>query len=269
MRKKNFFSPLAAAGVAPFLFCLLFSTPVYADKENMTRIPTGKFQMGSDKGGDDEKPVRTIHVDAFYMDIYEVVQEDFEDVMNNNPSRYKEDLKPVENVTWFEADEYCKKVGKRLPSEAEWEYAARGGTQTTYYWGDEMDASFTWYEGNSGVPVLAVGDKHVKVVPLHIGRAGGSAHPVGTKRENIFGLYDMIGNVWEWVDDWYHLKYYKLSKRTKNPRGPKKGELKSLRGGSWYTGALMTRIANRASEKPTKRSDDLGFRCVVSIPVKS
>ena len=132
--------------------------------------------MGSN-ASPDETP-HPIYLSAFRIDRYEVTQEKFEKVMADNPSDFSGAHRPVERVTWYEARDYCKQLGKRLPTEAEWEKATRGGTATTFYWGDAMDDRHAWYWDN----------------------AEDVAHPVKSKKPNAWGLYDMVGNVAEWCD---------------------------------------------------------------------
>ena len=151
----------------------------------MVKIPGGKFTMGSpedEEGRDeDEGPQRDVNVPAFFMGKFEVTQEQYEEVMGNNPSHFKGDKRPVERVSWNDADEFCKKLSQktgrtyRLPSEAEWEYACRAGTTTRFHFGENI------------TPDLANYDNKIR-----------ETTPVGKFRSNAFGLYDMHGNVWEW-----------------------------------------------------------------------
>ena len=164
---------------------------------------------------------------SFNIDKYEVTQAEFERVMGSNPSRFaggwfgSNPNHPVESVTWHEAKAYCEKIGKRLPTEWEWEYAARAGSRTAYYWGDEYDGAYSWSDRNSG----------------------GKTHPVGQKKPNAFGLYDMAGNVWEWTNSDYD------------------ASSKVLRGGSWYNNPRHMRSASRYRNDPTGRNNGIGFRC--------
>ena len=148
-------------------------------KDGMVYVAGGTFQMGSNSGYDNEKPVHTVTVSSFYMDATEVTQAEYRKVMGKNPSRFSGcDDCPVENVSWHDANEYAKKVGKRLPTEAEWEYAARGGNKSkgySYSGSNDLDA-VGWYDNNSR----------------------SKTHPVAQKQPNELGLYDMSGNVWEW-----------------------------------------------------------------------
>lgn len=196
-------------------------------KSKMIKIPGGEYMAGSTQYSD-EGPLHAVLVDGFCMDKYEVTQAEFERMMGNNPSHFKGSNRPVESVTWFDAKKYCEKVGKRLPTEAEWEKAARGnGTEGGY-----------WYFENSGK----------------------QTHPVGQKSANGFGLHDMLGNVWEWTADWYGYDYYKNAPRH-NPKGPLDGEYRVLRGGSWNNSAKYVRPAIRDNITPSYRAINFGFRC--------
>ena len=210
---------------------------------DMVPIPGGSFLMGCVPGdsecSDDEKPQHRVTVDSFYMDTHEVTQAQYEKVMGVNPSRFKDcgSNCPVETVSWNDAKAYCKKVGQRLPTEAEWEYAARGGKDGEKWYGD-VD-SIAWYSSNSG----------------H------KTHPVGRKQANGYGLYDMTGNVWEWCSDWYGKDYYSSSPAN-NPAGPSSRSARVLRGGSWYGETRILRTSYRAGFTPTGSLNFYGFRCV-------
>ncbi len=164
-------------------------------------------------------------VNSFFIDKYEVTQAEYERVMRSNPSKFKGSNLPVESVTWVEADTYCKRVGKRLPTELEWEKAAKGGSDSIYSWGDDGDMAdvYAWYKNNSE----------------------GKTHPVGEKSPNGYGVYDMAGNVWEWTSSFYD----------------KSGKHKVLRGGSWYADPNATRPAYRGTGIPGWRDSDIGLRC--------
>lgn len=211
-------------------------------------VKGGCFDMG-DTFGDgysDEKPVHTVCVSDFYMGKYEVTQGQWKAIMGNNPSYFKNcgDNCPVENVSWYEVQEFIErlnsKTGKkyRLPTEAEWEYAARSGGKREKYAGtNDNPDNYAWYDSNSGK----------------------KTHPVGQKRPNSLGLYDMSGNVWEWVSDWYDGNYYKNSPRN-NPQGPSTGSARVLRGGGWYNFPQVVRAASRGRYNPSGRGNDVGFR---------
>ena len=143
-----------------------------------------------------EKPAHKVCLDSFYLDTYEVTQKKWNAVMSFNRSVFHHPDRPITHIDWHEAKTFCKKTGKRLPTEAEWEYAARAGSQTKFPWGDEIDDDRMWYSGNSP-----------RQVPQ-----------IGKKLPNAWGLHDMMGNVWEWVEDWFSLEYYKNSS-INNPKG--------------------------------------------------
>jgi formylglycine-generating enzyme len=209
---------------------------------DMVWIPDGAFGMGSPdgEGASDEHPQHEVKVKGFYMDKTEVTQADYERVMGHNPAYFKGCPNcPAENIAWISANEYCKKVGKRLPTEAEWEYAARGQTQTKYYWGKEVDSSYAWYDKNSNQ----------------------RTQPVAQKRPNPFGLADMSGNVWEWCADWYGETYYQKTLHD-NPQGPDTGQFRAMRGGAWGYGSYSLRSACRNWGNPDALSYFVGFRCV-------
>ncbi len=219
-------------------------------------VKGGCFQMG-DTFGDgqaDEKPVHSVCVDDFYMGKYEITQGQWQSVMGNNPSYFKNcgEKCPVEQVNWNDIQEFINKLnaktGKkyRLPTEAEWEYAARSGGKKEKYAGTSSDAElgkYAWYSGNSG----------------------GSTHLSGQKQPNGLGLYDMTGNVWEWCQDSYGETYYSQSPR-KNPAGPPSGIRRVLRGGAWIFEPAGIRAAIRYGLTPASRSDLYGFRLSLPVP---
>jgi sulfatase modifying factor 1 len=239
----------------------------------MVAISGGWFEMGSKKGGADESSVHKVWVDPFLMDRYEVTQEQYVKLVGANPSSFTEARRPVDTITWIHAVLYCnlrsraeglqpcydeenqtwecnfKANGYRLPTEAEWEYACRAGTETEYYFGSRARSlkKYAWYAENSFK----------------------KTHPVGQKRPNPWGLYDMYGNVAEWCNDVYDTNYYKRSP-SKNPRGPEAGEIKVLRGGGWQDGMDSLRSSWRASENfsfvDACVMDSVGFRCVRNAP---
>jgi sulfatase modifying factor 1 len=223
------------------------------DGAPMVLIPAGEFQMGSNDGDDDEKPVHTVYLDAFYMDVYEVTNALYKKFMDAtghkapvywNDSGYNAPNQPVVGVTWHDAKAYAGWAGKRLPTEAEWEKAARGGLAGKKYpWGDSIthdDANFSGAVGKDGWDVSA---------------------PVGSFAPNGYGLYDMAGNVREWCADWYDEDYYSKSPR-RNPTGPRSGTYCVLRGGSWYNSYFHLRVASRYREESMGTYYNVGFRCV-------
>ena len=213
----------------------------------MIYVAGGTFNMGADDSDayDSEKPVHSVTVSSFSIGKYEVTQKLWKAVMGTNPSDFKGDNLPVENVSWNDVQEFIRKLnaktGKhyRLPAEAEWEYAARGGNRSRgyKYSGSDNLSSVAWYNENSG----------------------SKTHPVGTKSSNELGIYDMTGNVWEWCLDWYDSSYYSSSPST-NPAGPATGSYRVFRGGSWDDFARVCRVYSRSGSTPGGRHNFLGFR---------
>jgi formylglycine-generating enzyme required for sulfatase activity len=242
----------------------------------MVLIPAASFEMGSRHGGADEQPVHKVWVDSFLMDRREVTQALYEKVGRlealPNPSHFKGQDLPVEQVTWPQAARFCNARsrfeglrpcynedtgacdfnadGYRLPTEAEWEYACRAGTTTDYSFGNEARklGDCAWLADN----------------------AGKKTHPVGEKKANPWGLFDMHGNVAEWCQDVYDKSYYQASP-DRNPRGPAEGKEYVLRGGSWKSAAAALRSSYRLGENPgfsdaCLARDAIGFRCVRRAP---
>ncbi len=212
------------------------------------KIPAGCFLMGSNKGFDFEAPVHKVCVDSFYLGKYEVTQKQWAILKQNDFSKFKGENHPVQRVSWNDAKNYIQQLNNvektqkyRLPSEAEWEYAARGGTATEFFWGDKIDNDYVWYFGTSDY----------------------KAHPVGLKKPNPFGLYDILGNVWEWVEDWFSNDYYKNSP-TQNPKGPETGRFKVKRGGSQANLISHIKSHTRYRAPPIKRHYINGFRIAFS-----
>jgi formylglycine-generating enzyme required for sulfatase activity len=234
--------PTAAPVVpAPVVAPVIVTPKVSAISSGMVSIPAGCFQMGSTDGDGDEKPVHQVCLDAFAMDATEVTQDAYLKVMGNNPSSFSAcggDC-PVENVDWSDASEDCDRVGKKLPTEAQWEYAARAGTTTKWFWDNNEGSAgqYAWYIKNSR----------------------SQTHPVGKRRSNPWGLYDMTGNVWEWTNDW--LGAYPDGSQ-QNPKGFTYGVRRVVRGGGWDFLPTELRSANRGSNAPDFHYDGLGFRCV-------
>ncbi len=226
----------------------------------MVKLEGGCFKMGSNNSAKSEMPVHEVCLKPFKMDKFEVNQADFQAVMGHNPSRFKGADLPVEMVTWHEADEYCKKSGKRLPTEAEWEYAARGGTDTDFYWGNKFDASRSNFCDSSCSRNHRYKDS-----------SDGFEYtaPIGSFQANPVGLHDMAGNVNEWVSDWFEIAYYRNSPKD-NPQGPERsnpsdrrggGTQKTYRGGAWLTDPNSLRPAWRKGFETDYRLDGTGFRC--------
>jgi acetoin utilization deacetylase AcuC-like enzyme/formylglycine-generating enzyme required for sulfatase activity len=237
----------------------------------MVVIPGGWFEMGNSKDAPDESPVHRVWVSSFWMDKFEVVQEQFKKYQLSDPSHFKNPKHPLEQMNWTDAAIYCNERslaeglepcydeetwdcnfeanGYRLPTEAEWEYACRAGTDTKYSFGNDtrkLSAS-AWFAGNSS-------DK---------------THPVGTKKSNQWGLFDMHGNVSEWCNEFYSESYYEQSPE-KDPKGPAKGQERVLRGGAWNSSADSCRSTYRTSDPSIDdtclASDAIGFRCVRNAP---
>ena len=219
-------------------------------------IPAGEFTMGSPGTESDRIDNETQHgvsiTKPFYLGVTEVTQEQYQKVMGSNPSKFKGPQNPVEHVNWSEAVEFCRKLSAmpaektaghvyRLPTEAEWEYACRAGTATAYGFGDDRSGLgvYGWFGSNSG----------------------SKTHPVGEKKPNAWGLYDMHGNVWEWCQDW-HGDY--PSGSATDPTGATSGSLRVNRGGGWFYDARFCRSANRSWFTPEGRSSYLGFRVLRS-----
>ncbi len=210
------------------------------DGLSYVRLAPGTFLMGCSSGdsecGADEKPAHRVTLTkGFRMGVTAVTQEAYQRVMRTNPSHFKGAKLPVEMVNWTEAQNYCSTVGMRLPTEAEWEYAARAGTTGARY--GDLD-SIAWYGQNSG----------------------SKTHEVGQKEPNAWGLYDMLGNVYQWTGDWYADKYQGGNET--DPIGPASGEYRTLRGGSWDYGARWSRASFRVGGRPDDRGGFSGFRCV-------
>ncbi len=230
---------------------------VYTNSIDMefVRIPKGTFEMGSKHGDSDKQPVYRVTISQpFYLGKYEVTQAQWKKVMGhkNNPSELKGDTLPVTHISWHEAQAFIKKLNAkeqvsayRLPTEAEWEYASRAATTTAYSFGDDAGSldQYGWYAKNSG----------------------NSLHPVGQLKANPWGLYDMHGNVWEWVQDWYSKTY--PSGHQADPKGPEEGRYRVIRGGSFGDSPGVLRSAFRDWYQPEHGDASLGFRCVRIPPL--
>jgi formylglycine-generating enzyme required for sulfatase activity len=248
----------------------------------LVRIEPGSFQMGTTKEQidqllrlfldferewfDDEQPQHRVQITRpFFLGTHPVTQGQYKAIMGTNPSHFKgsDDL-PVECVSWLDAVSFCNKMsekdkrtpfyringtdvadvggnGYRLPTEAEWEYACRAGMAGLFPWGDDIGklGEHAWFSDNSH----------------------GKTHPVGQKRPNAWGLYDMLGNVWEWCADWYDAKYYALSPSVAvDPPGPPQASYRVSRGGGWHRVPRYARSADRSRDVPEGRHYDLGFR---------
>ncbi|MBR4365348.1 MAG: SUMF1/EgtB/PvdO family nonheme iron enzyme [Bacteroidaceae bacterium] len=239
-------------------------------KFKMVRVQGGTFQMGAtpEQGGDakdDEKPAHSVTLDTYLIGETEVTQELWEAVMSTNPSSFKGAKNPVEQVSWDDCKVFINKLNDltgqhfRLPTEAEWEFAARGGNKSgkTKYSGSNTIDDVAWYWQNSGDKYLSGTDSDWSLDKVNAINC--KTHPVRTKKANELGIYDMSGNVWEWCEDRYGKEYYGSSPQN-NPKGAATGSDRVLRGGSWYSRARSCRVSNRNYSVPFDRSYYLGFR---------
>jgi formylglycine-generating enzyme required for sulfatase activity len=219
-------------------------------------IPPGEFDMGDKSGEANEQPVHRVRITrGFWMGKYEVTQEQYGALMGDNPSGYRASRNPVENVNWADTQAFLAKLNEkgilpagclcRLPTEAQWEYACRAGTATKYY------------TGNSIADLNAAGWYGPSRVLLKGGNSGNRPHAVGQKRADRFGLYDMIGNVWEWCADWYGP--YQAGAGV-DPKGPASGTQRVRRGGAFPNPGEMISSACRGGEHPDHRTSGIGFR---------
>ncbi len=218
----------------------------------MIAVEGGTFTMGAtpEQGSDAEdweKPTHQVTLSSYYIGETEVTQALWKAVMGESPSFYKGDNLPVEQVSWYDCQEFIKKLNVltgrnfRLPTEAEWEYAARGGNKSSGY----------KYSGSNNITDVA----------WYINNSGSKTYPVKTKQANELGIYDMSGNVWEWCQDWYG-KY--ISAAQTNPKGPTTGSSRVNRGGSWGSFARICRSSIRFNNYPDDRNYCLGFRLALS-----
>jgi tetratricopeptide (TPR) repeat protein len=215
---------------------------------DMVFVHGGTMNMGNNSGLEREKPAHQINITNFYIDKYEVTVAQYRKFciakrkkMPEPPPWGWNDNDPMVKTGWQNANDYAQWAGKRLPTEAEWEFAARGGTKSEnyIYCGSDIANEVAWFFSNSN----------------------GKPHPVGTKKPNELGIYDMSGNVWEYCADFYDKNYYKKS-TINNPKGAKKGKYRVLRGGSWSLNEDVLRCSFRSHFNPVYGSNRVGFRCV-------
>ncbi len=238
-----------------FLLLALFSAPLQSaakpSLDDMVLVKAGCFIMGTNKvfyyetdwKNDREQPAHKVCLSSFYLDKYETTQKKFQKLMGYNNSIIVNEDHAVDHLNYREASLYCKKRGARLPTEAEWEYAARAGSTTINPWGDDIDGDYLWYEDNS-----------VR-----------KQHPVGTRKPNAWGIHDMMGSLWEWVSDWYSDSYYQKSPAN-NPTGPTTRQVaRVIRGGSWVDDETYIRVTIRfpGMTDPTEHFLT-GVRCAYS-----
>jgi formylglycine-generating enzyme required for sulfatase activity len=238
-------SPSAATPAAPASPAgTVLGTTKVNPKDGLTYvwIAPGKFMMGCAPGdedcGDDEKPLHEVTITkGFWMAQMLVTQSAYQKLMSKSPSHFHGEKMPlpVETLTYDDALAFCTAAGMRLPTEAEWEYAARAGDATPRY--GKIDA-IAWYNANSG----------------------GTTRPVGKKQPNAWKLYDMLGNLWEWTSDRYGRDYYQHSEK-QDPKGAAEGEDHPLRGGCWNSSPDIVRVSQRVSAPPSQHGANVGFRC--------
>jgi formylglycine-generating enzyme required for sulfatase activity len=230
------------------------------DRTSMVLIPAGQFTMGRNDTVPDEQPTHRVSLDAFYINRYEVTVAQYAKFLESEDSEppflwqearrdHKNAEKPVLGVDWHDATAYCRWAGKRLPTEAEWEKAARGTDGRIYPWGNDPpthDHANFGHETTKGYAALA------KVGSFEQGTSS-------------YGVYDLAGNVWEWVADRYDEHYYQHSPEH-NPQGPTTGPLRALRGGAWNSPPTVLASANRNANMPAAKRSDVGFRCAQDAP---
>lgn len=254
-------APPARTGVARKPIGVPHPPPTLTGKDGapMVLVPAGEFTMGSAEGDDDEQPVHRVYLDSFYLDTFEVTNGRFAKfvaaIQSEPPWGFADQETPVLHaeqpvrwVTWLEATGYCLWAGKRLPTEAEWEKAARGTDGRPYPWGNEPPT-----------PVHAV-------FGLKEGGAD-SVSPIGNREKGSspYGVHDLAGNLYEWVSDWYDDAVY-TTQPTINPRGPAEGTVKGQRGGSYINSPYRLRATFRTKGDPTEHDPHVGFRCAQDAP---
>jgi formylglycine-generating enzyme required for sulfatase activity len=262
MAARKFF--VLTAGLALLFFNLSLTSTPGDTPAGMVLVRGGAFMMGIDGELTDEKPIHEVSTDSFYIDKYEVTQEEWQEIMGSNPSFFKGEKNPVGEIDWYTAIEFCNKKSKvegltpcysgigdnincnfaadgyRLPTEAEWEFACLGGLKSRNYSfsGSNDISEVAWYEGNSG----------------------GKPHPVGQKKPNELGIYDMSGNNWEWCWDWYAQEYN--IEPSHNPTGPASGKDRCYRGGGINGRMEFERCKGRFQISPSYSHSDMGLRLV-------
>jgi len=251
-------------------------------KITMRLLPGGEFKMGADESKDEgafyESPRHSVIIEPFMISSCEITQAQYSSIMKSEPSWFPVKENPVEKVSWIDAIDFCNRLsekmgyrkvynikkksdtsvvtllpdgnGFRLPTEAEWEFAARGGTSSIYYWGNSIES----------------GSKYERMLRSNIKQ--NSPTLAGTYSPNPYGLSDMLGNVREWCFDWYSDRYYSIS-GSKNPHGPETGNYKVVRGGGWSDEFPVATVFARSKSLPTSRSENIGFRIARSSNTKT
>ncbi len=208
----------------------------------MVLVPAGWFIMGADDGDEDQKPRRRVYLDAFYLDKYPVTNARFGSPEEDYGPDFSGGNKPAVGISWYLARDYCRSFDKRLPTEAEWEKAARGVDGRAYPWGNDWNGLNLIWGANSRRRTHSVD----RTYRTHV---------------TPFGAADMVGNVWEWVSDWYGENYYRRAP-SRNPKGPEKGSARVLRGGSWILRhRRFFQASHRSAAFSTVYANDGGFRC--------
>ena len=233
----------------------------------MVFVPAGDFQMGSISGDADEKPVHTVTLSKpFYLGKYEVTNEQFRRFRPDHASEAHDglsldaDQQPVAFVSWMDAGEFCDWSGLRLPTEAQWEYACRAGSTGRYWWGDrQSDAG-----RRANVADQTAKKRWTTWTIFYTDDGHTVSAEVGSFEPNAWGLYDMLGNVWEWCADWYDEKYYLRTPKS-DPRGGSSGAMRVFRGGAWDGRPDACRCANRSWGKPSFAGVNGGFRVAFGL----
>jgi formylglycine-generating enzyme len=239
----------------------LSQTPFPIPQPHKVKIPAGEFLMGSDTGQDNERPIHRVRIDAFLLAAHQVTNAEYARFLRQqsklpppffHEKNFSDPQQPVVGVSWFEATEYCTWLSSvtgqnfRLPTEAEWERAARGGVEGMLFpWGDAPPES----------------------LPNYATRWQTGPEPVGQSAPNAYGLFDICANVHEWCSDWFSPDYYAVSAEH-NPKGPDTGTRRASRGGSWRHQIRVTRCAARSSIPPHLQYADYGFRIACDVNVK-
>lgn len=227
--------------------------------EGMVLIPAGEFLMGAEDGLPDARPPHRIYLSSYWIDKYEVTNEQYRSCLQSGVCSPPKDSKafadprraqhPVTNLTWGQARTFCQWSGRRLPTEAEWEKAARGTDGRRYPWGNSVEVI------------------HSRLKDRDLKAGGNGTAPVGSQPETVspYGVFGLVGNVWEWVKDWYAEDFY-ASAPSHDPQGPLRGSFRVLRGGDWSQGPLELRASYRGWDEMTYWGPTLGFRCAADVP---